>query len=402
MKSPALIGLAWAGTLALAFLLGVQMRPAAPGREPLAAPAEPPASPGPPSESLAPEPRAAAPAPAAAPTPEQAPVAADEETRAVALEEGMTAANLSALFMRYAAGKLAQGPEGHKELFREMDRLLRDREVRKLARDESQLMPLLYPWVRFLVERDRQVVAMMETLYETAAEDPMWFQEIDDDTFEIFTEGLAVLLPGVADEVQLGRFRAHVEKILASPAKESLPEALQRNWNDLQRNLEWWSPPLVMDDLLLALADPARPVGTKLALLRRATRGLPEGVDVTEVLAEGLRAGHSEAVQLIASFPRAANTATLDLALLDGVAQGRINWFQVVPYCQNTGRATWEAKRPLYVEGLRRGGKSTEAFAQSFLFLRQEVPKEFVADVVASYALPPHLVDQLKRTYGLE
>ena len=40
------------------------------------------------------------------------------------------------------------------------------------------------------------MVAMTETLYRTAAEKPEYFEDTDDNTFELFTEGLAMLLPG--------------------------------------------------------------------------------------------------------------------------------------------------------------------------------------------------------------
>lgn len=402
MKSPVLIGLAWAGTVALAFLVGSQLRPETAARDDgRPAPENRGAvAPEAPSHTQQPETRAAAgtavesaTAPAAAGAP--------ENVMPVVIEPGMMPSDLSALLMRYAAKKLAQGPEGHKELFREFDRLMRDKQAQQMLRDENQLMPLAYPWVRFLVERDRQVVAMMETLYKTAAEDPQWFQGLDDDSFEVFAEGLALLLPGVADEEQLARFRAYAERILEMP-KESLPEALQKNLSDIQRDLEWWAPALTPEQIAQALNDPGQPLATKIGLLRRAQPSSLRGVDVTPIVAGAIREGNRQAIILLNRFQDSVNLATVDAAFLDAVAGGKIEWHQVPSYTGSTQRTTWETLRPFLETGLARGGKATEAFAQSMSFYQKLVPKEFVSTVVATYALPDAIKAQLRKQFGIE
>jgi len=72
------------------------------------------------------------------------------------------------------------------------------------------------------MDRDQQVVAMTETIYTTAAEDPVWFEGLDGNTLELFTEGMAILLPGAVGEEQLERFRGYAGKILAMP-RDSCP-----------------------------------------------------------------------------------------------------------------------------------------------------------------------------------
>ncbi len=403
MKSPLLI-LVWAATVAVAFLLGGQLkpeskardatRPAHDGRADAPAPEAP--SPRGAPETRAPE-EAASPAPVAT-----AGAAAPEPVQPVVIEAGMSPADLSSLFMRYAAQKLAEGPEGHKELFRELDRLMQDKEVRQVFRDEQQLMPLAYPWVKFLVDRDRQVVAMMETIYRTAAEDPQWFEGLDDDPMEMFAEGLALLLPGVADEEQLARFRAYAEKIVALP-KESLPGALQKNLSDIQRDIEWWSPPVKPEDLVKALEDPGVPVAKKIGLLRRADPAALRGVDLTPILAAGIRDGNSQALYLVQRFRDSVSVATLDTAFLDAAASGSQQWHQISAYASATQRNTWETLRPFLDTGLGRGGKATEAFAGSLVFFRHlQIPKEYVATVVSTYALPEQVRTQIKRQFSLE
>jgi hypothetical protein len=394
LKSPALIGLAWVATVAIAFLLGGRLRPEASARDARTTDARAAAAPDAPS-SRAPEARTAtdtAARPAADGT-----AAADGAVKTVAIEPGMKPADFSAAFMDYAGKKLAQGPEGQKELFRELDRLTQDKGLHELFRDEQTVMPLIYPWVKFLVHHDREVVAMMETLYKTAAEEPAWFEGIDNDTFEAFTEGLAAILPGAVDEEQLARFRGYVEKILAHP-KESLPEALQRSLSDIQQDLEWWSPPLTAQQVLAMLADPQVPPLRKLALLRRAEPEALRGVDVSRIVAEALRAGESSALWMLHQLPEGmVDAAVLDPAVLDCAASGEIQWHEVRSYLSATKRETWEAMRPFLQMGLTRGGKTAEACAQSLVYMTEEVPEEFVRGVIATYALP----DEIKEQIGL-
>jgi len=393
-----LVGVAWVATLAIAFLLGGKLRPESsargdqrpvPDRRDDAAPEAP--SPTPPPESPKPEEPVA--------RPETTRVAAPEPVKPVVLEPGMAPAELSALLMRYVEKQLARGPEGHKELFRELDRLMREKQIRQMP--EQQLMPLAGPWVKFLAEHDQQVADMMETIYRTAAEDPQWFQGLDDDPMEMLAEGLAALLPGVVGEEQLARFRGYAERIVAHP-KESLPEALAKNLNDIQRDLEWWSPALTPEQLAEALNDPAKPLATKIALLRRADPQALGGVDVGAILAEAIRDGNPQAIWLLQRFQGAASVPTTDAAFLEAIAAGRIEWHQVSSYASVTQRQTWEALKPFLETGLARGGKATEAFAQSLMFFQKQVPKEYVATVVATYALTEQIRNQLKKQFGLE
>jgi len=402
MKSPLLIGLAWAATVALAFLLGGQLRPKATARDDRRAMQESSALPAPEAPPTS-QPREARAAAEAQPETRDAPVTAKptEDLPPVTIDPAMAPADLSALLMRYAASKLAQGPEGQKELFREFDKLVRDKAVREMFRDENRAMPLLYPWVRFLVDHDRQVVAMTETLYKTAAEDPQWFDGLDNHSFQAFTEGLAILLPGAVDEEQLARFRAYAEKIVSMP-KESLPDAIRKNQDEIQRNLEWWSKPLAPEQLLQALNDPSLPLATKVSLLRHADPAALRGVDVTSIASEALREGNPYAMQIVARFHESISVALADAAFVDGVASGKTNWYQIASYASVTQRSTWDTLRPFLETGLARGGKATEAFAQSLLYFRKQAPQEFVSTVLTAYPIADETKTQLKKVYGIE
>jgi hypothetical protein len=394
MRSPLLVGAAWVATVAIAFLIGGRLRPEASARGDQRPAtdhrAEAPEAPS----SRAPEARADS---AAAPAPETP--TKREPVKTVVVTPGMKPAELSAAIMEYADKKLAEGPEGQKELFREMDRLIQ--EMKTSFRDEQALMPLVYPWVKFLVQHEREVVGMMETLYKTAAEEPQWFEGLDDDSFEVICEGLALVLPGAVSEDQLARFRGHVEKLLALP-KESLPQALQKNLRDIERNLEWWSPPMTVQQVLAMLNDPSVPATRKLTLLARAEPEALRGVDVTRIIADAVRGGQLNALWTIRNLPEGAvNTAALDPVVLDCAADGKLPSHQITIYLSATRRETWEAMRPFIQQGLARGGKATEAFAQSLLFFKDKTPQEFVRGVIATYALSYQIKLQLEATFGL-
>jgi len=397
MRSPILIGLAWAATLALAFLLGSQFRPATPAHDDRPAAGNRAAAPEAPSLHT-PEARTSSDAGGRASAPA---AATDAEAAKPAIQPGMKPADFSLLFMRYAEKKLMQGPEGQKELYRELDRLTRDQGLKELVRDEQTAMPLVYPWVRFLVGHDKQVIEMMETLYKTAAEEPAWFEGTDDNTFEVFTEGVAFLLPGAADEETLARFRAYAEKIVALPG-ESLPDALRKNQGEIGRNLEWWAAPLSSEQIADLLRDPAQPTARKLALLRRADPASLRGVDVTRIVVDAVRGGDTTAIWALHGLPAGTIDATqLDQAVLDAAGNGQVEWHEIRSYLSGTDRETWETMRPFVQMGLTRGGKTAEACAQSLVFMTDEVPKEFVRGVLATYALPEEIKTQLEAAFGL-
>ena len=127
--------------------------------------------------------------------------------------------------------------------------LAEDKRIHRFVRDERQLMPLLYPWLKFAFENEKQIIDMMETLYKEAAQNPAYFEGMDDDPFEMFTEGLAVLLPGAVDAERLAKFSGYVDDVLKRDP-ESLPKALKKNLSELRRNLEMWAGPVSPDEMI--------------------------------------------------------------------------------------------------------------------------------------------------------
>jgi hypothetical protein len=308
----------------------------------------------------------------------------------------------SNLFMTYMARKLEQGPEGHKELFRTISRLLSDDSTRHLFRNEREFQPLLYPWVRFLVTREKQVVGMMETVYRTAAEEPAFFEGLGDDGFEAFTEPISFMLPGAVDAETLARLRGHVEKILALP-KESLPEALQRSLLGFKRNLEWWSPPVPKEEILRRLADQSVPLDDRLALLRKLKQEDLAQVDLVGLAAEAIREGRRHPLWALHRIPMdGGNLQRLDRAFLDAAAAGKVNAWSVRKYLEATRRNKWVEAQPFIESGLAMGERSAVTFAESLLDVAAPPDKEFVRDVLLRYRLPAATFKKLKRRFGLE
>jgi len=317
------------------------------------------------------------------------------------LETVETPEELSDLFMRYAKQKLYQGPAGQKTLFRKIDELIKDKKLRELVRDERQLMPLLYPWVRFGFENEAKVIEMMETLYRTAAEEPQWYQGLDDDPLEMFTEGLAIMLPGMVSEEQLAVFRGHAEAILKMD-KESLPKALQRNYRDFQRNIEYWVGPQSPEEMLAQLDDPNVPDATKMQLLRRIPADQLRGYDVAGLVARQLETGNMSALSALRRLKLGgSDLVLLDRAFMAGFGD-KNQWWAARQYLDSTGRSTWAQMKPFIEDGLRRGGQTMVNFARVLTYLRDKPSADYVQGMIASYDLPDDVVAQLKSAYQLK
>ena len=319
------------------------------------------------------------------------------------LEGIETAEDASKRFMAFADAKLHQGPEGHLELFRALDTLTQNTEsFEHLFEDEATMMRLLYPWVKFLVERDQRVIGMAETLYKTAAENPSWFEGTDDDTFEIFTEGLAVLLPGAVDAATLARFRGYVENVMAMP-EGSLPKALRSNRGEFRRNLKWWAPPLAQEEVLEQLQDASLPYTARLELLRRVDPKELAGVDLLGILVPALEAGDRRAVSLVGKLPvGAGDVPSLDQAFMVGAKAGKLRSWNIRSYLADTNRRKWSEAQPFIETGLNLGGRATDEFANAIAWLEEKPDKDYVRSMIATYALSENTKRFLEQRCGLK
>jgi hypothetical protein len=250
------------------------------------------------------------------------------------------------------------------------------------------------------MERDRQVVAMTETIYKTAAEDPGWFEGLDDNTLELFTEGVAVLLPGAVGEEQLARFRGYVEKVLAMP-QDSLPDALKSNTGELRRNLEYFVAPVAAEEALRQLLDPNVSSAAKMKLLKRIDPKELGAVDVIGILAPALEQGSHEAIQVVGRLPLSGgDIVALDRAVLRGAGNDNVTGWSLDAYLGATNREQWEAARPFVEEGLRLGSTTARSFAEALAWLGP--PRAFVQSVVDTYPLEEGTKARLEEHFDLE
>jgi hypothetical protein len=399
MRNPLVLGFAWIATVVVAWLLG-----SASGRntEPKALPATLETS-----RTIAPE---CEPVPSMQETPReqpQTPVRADTPPpgridQALTLVGIGNAGEASDLLMAYMARMLERGPVGHRELLRTFSRLLDEGTLPHLFRNERDFQELLYPWFRFLVSRKAQVVAAMETVYRTAAEEPAFFEGLHEDSLDIFGEPISFVLPGAVDTETLARMRGYVETILAQP-KESLPDALRRNLPLLKRSLEWWSPPIPKEEILRRIADPSVPLDDRLALLRKLKQEELSQVDLAGLSVEAIRNGREHTLWALHRVPmNGGNLQRLDQAFLDAAAAGKTNAWAVRKYLQGTRRSEWVLAQPFIESGLALGGRASVLFADSLLHLAATPDREFVRDLLARYRLPATTRRNLERRFGLE
>lgn len=401
MNKPAVIGILWAASLALAWFLGTnsegqssprQGRSTHPESEPKAARAVA-------DEEHDKDAPTRKPAPKSEPE-EGEPAPADEK---FTTEGAQTLDELSKRFMKYFEQSLRKGEKGHLELYRTFDQITQDRSLRKFFRSEAQLARLAYPWLKFVMKHDREMLAMTETIYKTAAENPSWFEGTDDDTLEIFVEGLGTILPGAVDEATMARFRGYVEKILGH-AKDSLPKAMQKRLRDFTRNLDAWAKPLTVEESLARLTDPSVAPAIKLEMLRRIDKKHLVGIDMVSILQPAVEQGLSNVMNVVGRVELSSgDIAVLDQTLLDAVAKGHYSNFWYISYwLQSTRRQKWVEARPFVESGLRRGDKATEQFAMALGWLRERPSVEYMQGVLDSYTLSKGTVKILKDRFGIE
>lgn len=406
--------LVWAATAAGAFLLG---RETAPG------PVEPPPTdePGPPRERGG---GPGGPSLSASPLPQRATAARSAErlrapeVRVVAadapltLEGASTPDEVMGRVFAYLSAQLALGPEGHKAAFRTLDGLLgRDGALRPLLSSEEQFAPYLYPWVRFLSDRDAQVADMAETLFRTAAEEPAFFEGTDDDTFELFTEGLGPMLPGMVSTERLERLRGYVQKTLAWLGDQSdksvrpgrgAPggEALGKSRNDLERMLRTWTPRLPSKDAAARLKAGAVEPHEVLGLLRQVAPEDRAGLDLAALLGPFVERGELQALRrdVVAGLD-GRDRALLDQRLLSsGEGRGVPEW-HLVTWLEATGRGSFDAARPFLEQALARGGATADAAALTLLRLSPRPGADAVDVLLRAHPVSPQVAEAVRSAY---
>ncbi len=268
---------------------------------------------------------------------------------------------------------------------------------------EEQALPLAYPAMRFIFDRDAQVVDMLETLLLTGAEQPSFFEgEEKDDVLEMFVEGLGPFLPGALGPERLERLRGYVKAILAQP-EASQPKALRGIRNDLERVLAYWMPPLTSAEALARIKQGDVKGRELLSLFRRLDAKDRAQLDLPAVLGTLLEEGDTRAMQELAGIDlQASDLVALDERLFEGVVKQRVSDWQMARWLAVTKRGGWPEAQPFVERGMRRGPPVSDAAA---LLLRQLAPQPKPADVdqlLRSYTIGERIAGSVRAQFGLK
>lgn len=309
---------------------------------------------------------------------------------------------LSREFMAWVAVQLGRGKAGHLTILDKLDALAADEQFRGLVRNERDLQPLMYGWIRFLVDRDRQVVDLSETVFETMAEKPMRFEKYDDNTLEIFTEGFAYLLPSMVDQDRVAVFRKHAKRVLETPREEQ-SKAVSSNRGELERVLVWLQPPLTPEQALAKFQ--AKEYSSEREMQHLVAQMKPEQlkqIDVDAALGPSISSGNYAAFRQLRYFqPQGRDLDRLDQRVVEGVRTGKLQRWHVSTYLRESGRRTFESAKGFVERGLAAGGKTADVYALSIIGYK-EVPKDWVVWCVERHDLREQTIRQLKGRFGIQ
>lgn len=317
--------------------------------------------------------------------------------------------------LRYVHTLLGKGREGHLELLSFLGHLAGEggKELeghfRRIFQDDSpRIVKHLYPLIKYAVEHDEDVTALTETFFAQAAGQPAWFEGMDDDPFEMFTEVFGLVAPAVATEAQMDRLRAHAVAILETP-EDRQPEALRKSRRDIQKLVMAWSPPLSAEEALARLQGGDLPVEQLMELLPLIPKDTWEHVDVAALVMPLLVAQDWNAMQILRRVPPldARAVGRLDDALLAGYAgEVQAQWWFLQQWLETTGRgATWEASRPLLERAVRVNARTANAVGQALLQRGgegQAPDAAWVRWMLDTAQVADGMADQLRTRFGLD
>lgn len=280
------------------------------------------------------------------------------------------------VLLAYTATMLEKGPEGHLQLLDTLNRTFMTKPGEKMTKEligsDEQAVRFIYPIIRFAMNHDIEVADMTETVFRTLAEDPKRLAEMDDDTLEIFTEGIAFMLPGMVGPTRLETLRGHARTVLETPESEQ-PMSVQRSRRDLQRALEAWAPPVSSDEALQRLQQGTLSAEEAISMLKRLSPEEAGRLDLVALLGPVLEKDGYRAVSLIGRLkPDAATLERLDQHLIGAVIAGKSSQSLVEYYLRYTGRHSWETARLFIESGLQQANRETAGtFMLAALRLRE-------------------------------
>lgn len=323
--------------------------------------------------------------------------------------EGVTSAEEgSKRFMAFADAQLSRGPDGYDAILDAMGEIYKERKnIEALFGDEATATRHLYPWIRFLVDREKPVVDMSEHLFRRMAEKPESFANVpSNNVLEPFSEGVGVLLPGIVDDARLATFRAYAEKILATPADQQ-PPALRGTRNDIERLLaRFWAAPVSAEDALAKLKAGGVPTRDIARLVRAVPKDALASIDLTALVEPLLREGNQETFSVLRFMPSdQLDAARCDTALLAGLEAGKVQHYFLANTLQQLGRRQWSDVRNVFDRAFAGSDTARAAAADAlthYMSGNLRPDKAYVEDVISRGVLTDRAAASLRGAYGIK
>ncbi|MFO0933418.1 MAG: hypothetical protein U1E39_11995 [Planctomycetota bacterium] len=326
--------------------------------------------------------------------PDGSPPRPGEEVPFPTLIDGMTQDEFVKAAFRFLEAQLARGTEGHFAILKAIDEhLVKDKGLQRMFGSEEDAARLAYPLLKFAVHHEGQVVDLMATAFRTMAETPQAFADLDDDTFAVFTEGIAIALPGAVGPEQLAKFSGWVEKVLATP-EGTLPKSVEGIRRKLTRLLQVWAPPLGVDDAIAALARPEALSPERVAsILRRLPKEALTRVDLMPIVGPMIDRGEFEALDLL----RQVELPPADLAALDRreiVALNRGDGLHAGAYLYATRRGDFAAAKAFFDAW----GASPDVAGDTYVVaaMNASAPAAYLRDALERQKVSPSLAAGVK------
>ena len=310
--------------------------------------------------------------------------------------------------LRYVHTQLGKGKEGHLALLRLLGTMGTKEFKEKMGplfeQEGRRAVKHLYPMIKYAVEHDQEVAALTETFFEVAAENPEFFEGLDDDPFEIFTEGIGMLMPAVTSQARIDRMRGYAMAILQRP-KDQLPKALERNRRDIERLVAIWAPPLSVDDALAKLKSGEVNPEELMLLLPQIPKEAWAVIDVAPLVGPMLVKSDWNAVQILRRIPAISpgTVASLDNQIFAGLGEGKtIQPWILQRYLQVTKGSEFDDVKPFLERGLTLNRAAGDATARLLMNYRGTADGEWVAWVMGRADVDDALRRQVLLRFGLQ
>lgn len=265
--------------------------------------------------------------------------------------------------LAYAATMLDKGVAGHHDLLATLSATFFDKPGEKVTEElvggDEQMMRFMYPVLRFAMNREDQVADLTETVFKTMAEEPKRFERLDDGVLELFTEGVAPMLPGIVGAKRMERFRGYAREILRSDLAAQ-PSAVQRQRRDVQKALESWAPRMTKEEAFQRLQRGDVSPEEATSMLRRLDPEDIARLDVERLLGPLLEKDPWSVISVLGrSKLDASMIDRLDARVIQAVVAGRLKQAVVHYWLRYTGRQAFADAKPFLERGLQAAGKDS-------------------------------------------